>query len=248
MRELKKLIVLLMLLLIATPVIAENTEKAYEIPDVKEVYSLGEHDENLLLVKQRLQELEYYSAEAAKERLMNECYTIDLVARIKRFQIYSGLQATGNLDSQTLSLLFSDEAMTDNSFYAQDESKIPEYFLFCIGDSATFDFSGEYVYVSPKVRNGFKDKTVIACEIRFLPYSIWDKPMFDESNPPFTATIFSIKPGETKTSNKCALYNYKEMYDVLIGISKFKLQDGTVVEVPEDKILYYTWRGPFKPN
>lgn len=241
----KKLIVLLMLLLIATPVIAENTEKTYEIPDVKEVYSLGEHDENLILVKQRLQELEYYTS---KNKPTNACYTIDLVAIIKRFQIYSGLQATGNLDSQTLSLLFSDEALTDKNFFAQDETLIPEYYRLGIGDYIYSDYSGEYIYSSVQVKNKFKDKTVIACEVRFLPYSIWDEPMFDESNPPFATTIFSIKPGETKTSNKCALYNYKEMYDILIGISKFKLQDGTVVEVPEDKILYYTLRGPFKPN
>ena len=241
----KKLIVLLMLLLIATPVIAENTEKTYEIPDVKEVYSLGEHDENLILVKQRLQELEYYTS---KNKPTNACYTIDLVAIIKRFQIYSGLQATGNLDSQTLSLLFSDEALTDKNFFAQDETLIPEYYRLGIGDYIYSDYSGEYIYSSVQVKNKFKDKTVIACEVRFLPYSIWDEPMFDESNPPFATTIFSIKPGETKTSNKCALYNYKEMYDILIGISKFKLQDGTVVEVPEGKILYYTLRGPFKPN
>lgn len=241
----KKLIVILLLLMITTPVIAENTEKTYTIPSVKEVYSLGEHDENLLLVKQRLQELDYYTS---KNKQTNACYTIDLVATIKRFQIYSGLPASGNLNPQTLSLLFSDEALTDKDFFAQDETLIPEYYMLGIGEYINSEYSGDYIYSGVQVKNRFKDKTIIACEIKYFPYSIWDEPMYDESNPPFATTILSIKPGETKYSNKCAMYKYKEMYNILIGISKFKLQDGTVIEVPEDKILYYNYRGPFKPD
>ena len=44
------------------------------------------------------------------------------------------------------------------------------------------------------------------------------------------------------------LQDYKEMYDVLIGITSFRLEDGTIINVPEDKIVYHSWRGPFKPE
>jgi len=85
------------------PVIAcsEITEQQYE------PLQLGDSGEAVLAMKERLQELGYYSANAE----FSDSYNDTHVERVKMFQKRNGLPQTGKADIETLILLYSDEAI-----------------------------------------------------------------------------------------------------------------------------------------
>lgn len=66
----------------------------------------GDSSNEVLEMKVRMQELGYFRAGAT----LSESYNATCVERVKQFQQENGLTATGEADSETLSLLYSDAA------------------------------------------------------------------------------------------------------------------------------------------
>ncbi len=79
---------------------AELTELKYE-----PLHS-GDNKKEVLEMKTRMQELGYFKAGAS----LSESYNGTCVERVKMFQQQNGLPATGEADSETLALLYSDAA------------------------------------------------------------------------------------------------------------------------------------------
>lgn len=66
----------------------------------------GDKGDEVLAMKERMQELGYFSANAE----LSNAYNDTCVERVKMFQKNNGLSATGAADAETLSLLYSDAA------------------------------------------------------------------------------------------------------------------------------------------
>lgn len=76
-------------------------------PIVYETLKRGSKGPEVLAMKERMQELGYFSAGAE----LSENYNDTCVERVKQFQKRNGLPQTGVADHQTLSLLYSDAAL-----------------------------------------------------------------------------------------------------------------------------------------
>ena len=85
---------------IPTVLVSELEKQQYE--ELKK----DDKGENVLKMKQRLQNLGYFNATAE----LSDVYNDVCVARVKQFQKKNGLAETGSADANTLSLLYSDTA------------------------------------------------------------------------------------------------------------------------------------------
>lgn len=241
----KRILTLLLLLLISCTAIAEDVSPALEPPAIKSEYILGEYDENLVAVKERLHALGYYSDAYVKDRSLSCYYNITLYSRIRLFQIFNSLPVTGCLDASTVSLLFSEKAQSEEAFFSQEIDDIPDYLGVVTSNAANYSSFDEGFALRPKVKNWFPDKKVVAYEVAFIPYNAWHEKMenFVYSDKVTSTTI--IKPGTEQYSAKCIFINQEEMFDVLAGVTRFRMDDGTIINVPEDKVVYHSWRAPF---
>lgn len=221
----KKLIVFLLLVLLATPALAD------------------EHDG--LAVRTRMKELKYYREKVAVEEITDD----SLSRRLKSFQTYNNLPITGELDAATETKLFSEEALSEEAFFASykgDPALQPENTLFITtSSSAEWTNIAEVARIRFQVKNTSPDRVVKAYEIQAIPYDPWGDKMIPDDTVLKVSTIYDVKPGATHYSNRIDLERRQEVYSLFVGISKVRYEDGTVVTIPEDEILYYVWDGPF---
>lgn len=247
----KRVFAILFFLLLFSHAIAEDIT-LQSIPVLaKESYQLGEHDPGLVIIKQRFRELGYYSDGFMKERTLTEFFDIQLAQRIQKFKTFNELPVTDLLDQEMLSVLFSERALSENAFFeiSKNESSFPEPLSLMIPPEGQInvDYSGDAAVVKAQVTNYSSDKSVVAFELKVLPYNAWNECIIEEDDAYTVTTLTTIKPGEKKYSNTCTIPNYKDIFDLCIGVSKFRFDNGLVIEIPDKQIVYGVWRGPFKP-
>lgn len=221
----KHIITFLLLIALAVPAAAEN------------------HDS--IAVRTRMKELKYYKEKVAIEEISDG----SLSRRIKSFQTYNNLPITGMLDKATEEKLFSDNALSEDAFFAsyqEDPLLQPENTLFITSASnAEWTNVGEIARIRFQVKNTSPDRVVKAYEIQALPYDPWGDLMTLDGAALKVSTISNVKPGATQYSNRIDLERRQEVYALFVGISRVLYEDGTVISIPENEILYYVWDGPF---
>ena len=235
----KRLLLFFLLFLLAMPAMADGL---FEIPTLKDSYEIGDFDESLQIVKQRLCDLNYYSEGYTKDRILHGYFDAVLQNRISLFQAFNNLPVTGNLDQETLSLLFSNNAMSEAAFYKQDKALIPDYMLFTVGVSSQSHWiiSNDYFNLQTQVINHWANNKVVAFELSIIPYNAWHERMISPDSYYSVVTLSAVKPGETTYSNYCCIDNYSEIYDIFVGVKRYRLDNGTIITIPENQILYHT--------
>ena len=221
----KRIILFLLMLLLCVPAIAE--------------------EKSIIEIKTRLQELGYYVKEYTPDERTNDGYT----RRVKQFQTFNGLDITGEADDETVAKLFSESALSGKAFhqmYNDDPSLQPELTLYFPETShAQWSVNGSELSIGFQVKNMSPDRVVQAHELTIYAYDPWEIEMIGDGNPRTLITIADMKPGVVAYSSRFKLQNRTKIFFIYAGISKVRYEDGTIVEVPEDEILYYIWQGPF---
>lgn len=221
----KKLLFFILITLLAVPAIAE------------------EHDG--LAIRSRMKELKYYRDDVIAEEITDK----SLFRSLKIFQAYNGLPITGVPDEPTVKKLFSEEALGEAEYfksYQEDPSLQPKNTLFITYDSTAESANiGEVARIRFKVKNTSPDRVVEAYEIQAIPYDPWGDRMIPENTVLAVSTIYNVKPGATHYSNRIDLERRQEVYALYVGISRVMYEDGTIINIPENEILYHVWDGPF---
>lgn len=211
-------------------------------PMLKEIYELNESNANVLWLKQRMQEIGYYSSEDA----LSSSFDIHLLRKIKSFQYYNHLPVTGRLDSCTVDTIFSDSTQTRAQFmesYAADPSLEPAVTLVFDDTATATKESGNLVFrIKPK--NSSSQKDIVAYEFYTVPFNAWDECMVDDVSQYSISVIEKLTPGKVGTAKTVKLENPDQIYQIWTGVHRIRYSDNTIVTIPDDEIIYSTW-GPF---
>ena len=196
--------------------------------------------------KERMLELDYYpKSESDVDDEADETF----VRRLRLFQFYHCLPITGELDEDTLAMLYSDEARSEEDAIAasrKDPACEPAYTCVITPDArGEWEGLGNLMDMRFEVANISSKRTIDAFELTLIPYDAWGDPITDEDGPYIITTVKSIKPGKKAFSNRVCVIGRKEAERVSVGVSKVRYSDGEVVNIDEDEIVYAVWKGPF---
>ncbi len=100
--------------------VQEETEPATEEPKEKDTFRIGDQDEKIVNIQDKLKELNYYNEESTG-------YFGDITSTaVIAFQNANGLTATGEVDKKTYELLFSEDALENPVFTTPTEPETQE--------------------------------------------------------------------------------------------------------------------------
>ena len=200
-------------------------------------------------VKLRLQELEYYSKDATG---FDERIDADFTRWLKRFQHFNDLPVSGELTGETLAVLLSEDALTEKASIARykDHPELePEAVcLIVMNSTCDWESSGNIMNIKFQTTNLSAHRTVTAFELTIHPYDPWGQDMSPSKAGYRISTIKKIKPGEKQYSNRIRIDRRLEIDELYVGVSKIRYSDGSIVEIPENEILYGVLSGPFESN
>ena len=98
----------------------EETEPATEEPKEKDTFQIGDQDEKIVEIQDKLKALNYYNEESTG-------YFGDITfAAVTAFQNANGLTATGEVDKKTYEVLFSEQAKENPIFTTPTEPETEE--------------------------------------------------------------------------------------------------------------------------
>lgn len=214
---------------------------------IKDSYKAGSSGKDILTIKERLQELGYYSKDAS----LGSTYNDTMVERVKLFQKENNLKVTGILDHSTLLILFSKQTIPPTKPHSsptptpkKNATVIDSAFSLIIPDNSQCNYSYDNngnLKCRFQIKNTAQNKTATEFEIYVYTKNASGALLLGKDQHISATTKRKVKPGETVFSDYVTIPNSSSATQVYVAVSKVTYSDGSVIRFPSMSPKYSSW-------